>query len=201
MNKNLNLFSLVTNTINMKVLSVNRGERKKVQWRNKTIETGIYKSPVDTPIYLDTEDVQNDTVVDRIHHGGILQAVYAYGAQYYEGWKALYPHLDWTYGMFGENITITDFNEEEIHVGSIYKLGETLLEVTKPRQPCYKLGIRFNDQKIIKQFWNSTKSGIYFKILERGNVAINDELRLVEAKAKNPTIAEVYTSKRIQKGL
>jgi MOSC domain-containing protein YiiM len=185
----------------MKVISVNIGERKKVQWRKNTIETGFYKHPVGKPIFLDIEDVQNDNVVDRKFHGGILQAVYAYGEQHYEGWKALYPNLDWNYGMFGENLTITDLNEEEVRVGSIYKLGETKIEVTKPRQPCYKLGIRFNDPKIIKDFWLSTKSGIYFKVLETGNVNVDDELVLLDCKQKNLTIAEVYTAKRVQKGI
>jgi len=109
----------------------------------------------------------------------------------------LYPNLDWNYGMFGENITITDLNEEEVRVGSIYKLGNAKIEVTKPRQPCYKLGIRFNDPKIIKDFWNSTKSGIYFKVLETGTVSKNDELILLDNRPENLTIAEVYTSKRI----
>lgn len=185
----------------MKVVSVNIGERKKVQWRNRIIETGIYKYPVDTPIFLDVENVQKDNVVDRKFHGGIQQAVYAYGEQHYHGWKAIYPDLEWNYGMFGENITISNFDEEKIHIGSIYKLGNSKIEVTKPRQPCYKLGIRFNDPKIIKQFWNSTKSGIYFKVLETGNVAKKDELILLENKPKNPTISEVYISKRTQKGV
>jgi len=180
----------------MKVVSVNIGEPKKVKWRKKVIETGIYKYPVDTPIFLDTEDVQNDNVIDRVHHGGVLQAVYAYGEQHYDGWKALYPNLKWNYGMFGENITITNLDEEATYVGSIYQLGEAKIEVTKPRQPCLKLGIRFNDTKIIKQFWNSTKSGIYFKVLETGTVSKNDELILLENRPENPTIAEVYISKR-----
>ena len=183
----------------MKVISVNIGERKKVQWRNKTIETGIFKYPVNSPIFLDVEDVQNDSVVDRKYHGGTLQAVYAYGEQHYKHWKELYPNLDWDYGMFGENLTISKLDEENIHVGDVFKLGETTIEVTKPRQPCYKLGIRFNDPKIIKQFWHSTKSGIYFKILETGTVSKNDVLTLIEKRSENPTIGEVYTSKRIQK--
>lgn len=185
----------------MKVVSVNIGERKKIQWRKKVIETGIYKYPIDKPIFLDFEDVQNDSVVDRKYHGGILQAVYTYGEQHYKYWKDLYPDLDWNYGMFGENITIANLNEEAIHVGAIYQLGEAIIEVTKPRQPCYKLGIRFNDPKIIKQFWNSTKSGIYFQVLETGTVSKNDELILLDNKSGKPTIAEVYISKRIQKGI
>ncbi len=184
----------------MKVVSVNIGEKKKVPWKGKLIETGIFKFPVDNPIFLDKEDVQDDHVVNRIHHGGILQAAYAYGEQHYDYWKKLYPDFDWKYGMFGENITITNLDERSIHVGNIYQLGEAKVEVTKPRQPCFKLGIRFNDLKIIKQFWNSTKSGLYFKILETGYVNKNDELLLLESKPKNLTIAALYESKRIAKG-
>ena len=186
--------------MSMKVISVNLGEKKQIQWRKKMVETGIFKYPVQTPIFLDLEDVQNDHVIDRKHHGGIDQAVYAYGEHHYDFWKEKYPDLDWNYGMFGENLTITNLEETNIHVGSIYQLGKATIEVTKPRQPCYKLGIRFNNPKVIKQFWNSTKSGIYFKIIKTGFVAINDTLVLVENASSNPTIAEVYQSKRIQKG-
>ncbi len=184
----------------MKVISVNIGEKRKIQWRKKLVETGIFKFPVETPIFLDIEDVKNDNVIDRKYHGGIEQAVYAYSENHYEYWKNLYPNLEWNYGMFGENLTITNLDETNIYVGSVYQLGEATIEVTKPRQPCYKLGIRFNNQKVIKQFWNSTKSGIYFKVLQIGNVTKNDELILLENAIDNPTIAQVYKSKRIKKG-
>ena len=185
----------------MKVISLNIGEKRKVKWRNKTVETGIFKMPVNNPIFLDLEEVQNDNVVDRKYHGGIEQAVYAYGEQHYEYWKSLYPKKDRNYGMFGENLTISDLDETNIHIGSIYKLGEAEIEVTKPRQPCYKLGIRFNDPSIIKQFWNSSKSGIYFKILKTGYVKINNELILLKEEINKPSIAEVYQSKKIKKGI
>ena len=180
----------------MKVISVNLGEKKIIQWRRKTVETGIFKYPVEKPIFLDLEDVKDDQVIDRKYHGGIDQAVYGYSENHYAYWKALYPDLDWNYGMFGENLTISNLDETKIHVGTIFKLGKAIIEVTKPRQPCYKLGIRFNDPKIIKQFWNSTKSGIYFKILHTGFVAKNDVLELIEDKAENPTIAARYESKK-----
>jgi len=182
----------------MKVISVNLGEKKQVIWRKRTIETGIFKTPVQNPIFLDIEDVQHDNVIDRKYHGGIEKAVYAYGENHYDYWRELYPDLDWNYGMFGENLTITNLDETKIYVGSIYQLGEAKIEVTKSRQPCFKLGIRFNNSKVIKQFWNSTKSGIYFKILQTGYVAKNDELVLLESKIENFTIAEVYESKRVK---
>jgi MOSC domain-containing protein YiiM len=180
----------------MKVLSLNIGERKMVTWRGRNVETGIYKYPTDQPIFLGFENVKNDNVVDRKVHGGIRQAVYGYSVKHYEYFKKLHPNLDWKYGMFGENITFTDLNEEEIRVGSIYQLGTCKLEVTKPRQPCFKLGIRFEDPIIIKQFWKSSMSGIYFKVLKIGQVKINDELILLEKSKATLTIAEVYASKK-----
>jgi len=145
----------------MKVISVNIGKMKKVQWKNKTYETGIYKFPVKESIFLGKEDVVGDAVIDRNYHGGFDKAVYAYSEDHYIFWKKLYPDLEFNYGMFGENLTISNLLEEEICVGSIYQLGGAKIQVTKPRQPCVKLGIRFQDAKVIKQFWNSTKSGIW----------------------------------------
>ncbi|HCE54820.1 MAG: MOSC domain-containing protein [Lutibacter sp.] len=180
----------------MKVISVNLGERKVLNYKGKIVETGIFKFPVNHPIFLGTEDVKNDAVIDRRYHGGIEKAVYGYSQNHYAFWKELYPNLDWNYGMLGENITISNLEETEIYIGNTYKLGEALLEVTKPREPCYKLGIRFGTQEILKQFWNSTKSGIYFKVLQTGNVNVGDELILVNKAENSPTIAEVYETKK-----
>ena len=180
----------------MKVISVNIGERKVLNYKGKIVETGIFKFPVNHPIFLGKEDVENDAVIDRKYHGGIEQAVYGYSQSHYAFWKELYPNLDWNYGMLGENLTISNLGETEILVGNTYKLGEALLEVTKPRTPCFKLGIRFGTQEILKQFWNSTKSGIYFKVLQTGNVKVGDELILVNQSESSPTIAEVYDSKK-----
>lgn len=180
----------------MKVVSVNIGAKKTVNYKGRTIETGIFKQSVNYPIFLGKEDVNKDAVIDRRYHGGIDQAVYAYSENHYKYWKELYPNLDWRYGMFGENLTISNLEETAIQVGNIYKVGEVLLEVTKPRQPCMKLGIVFGTQKFLKQFWNSTKSGIYFKVLQTGNVAVNDVLLLVNKSKNSLTIAEVYETKK-----
>ena len=184
----------------MKVVSVNIGKKKIVKWNNKLIETGIYKKAVNKPIFLGKEDVEKDNVIDRRVHGGIDKAVYAYSYSHYEFWQKLYPNLIFEYGMFGENLTISNLDEEKIRVGSVYQLGEAKIEVTSPRQPCMKLGIVFGTQNILKQFWNSTKSGIYFKVLETGFVAKSDKLILVEEAINNLTIAEVYKAKKIKRG-
>ncbi|NOR27684.1 MAG: MOSC domain-containing protein [Lutibacter sp.] len=179
----------------MKVVSVNIGEKKTINYKGRVVETGIYKFPV-SEIVLGEEDVESDAVVDRKYHGGIDQAVYAYSENHYVYWKELYPNLDWRFGMFGENLTISNLDETQIQVGNTYKLGEVILEVTKPREPCMKLELVFGTQKILKQFWNSTKSGLYFKVLKTGNVSVNDELILIAKSNNAPTIADVYETKK-----
>lgn len=176
----------------MIVVSTNIGKRETHQWKGKIAETGIFKHPTTEPVFLGLEDVENDAVVDRKYHGGIEQAVYAYSANHYEYWKKLYPHLEFNFGMFGENLTISDLDETTICVGDIYQLGKSLVEVTKPREPCYKLIFRFQDEAIVKQFWDSTYSGVYFKILETGEVKKGDSMQLVKKAKNKPTIAEVY---------
>ena len=178
----------------MIVVSTNIGKREIHTWKGKTAETGIFKSPTNQPIFLGTESVENDAIVDFKYHGGIEQAVYAYSANHYEYWKKLYPHLEFNFGMFGENLTITNLDETTICVGDVYQLGNALVEVTKPREPCFKLIFRFQDEAIVSQFWNTTYCGVYFKILETGEVQTGDTMELVKKYQNQPTIAEVYES-------
>lgn len=180
----------------MKIVATNIGERKEIDWKGKIVTTGIFKLPVETPIFLDLEKVKDDAICDRKYHGGIDQAVYAYSEKHYAYWKELYPNLNWELGMFGENLTIDDLDESQLHVGDTFKVGEVIIEVTKPRQPCMKLGVRFNDMKIVKQFWKQNLPGVYFKILQTGFVKAGDEFEQVKSCPQNPTIEEVYKSKR-----
>jgi MOSC domain-containing protein YiiM len=98
--------------------------------------------------------------------------------------------------MFGENLTISNLDETKIRVGNIYKIGNALVEVTKPREPCFKLGIRFGNQDIVEQFWNNSKSGMYFKILEPGEVAVLSKMELVFENKQGLFISEVYNQKK-----
>ncbi len=180
----------------MKIIATNIGEKKEVLWKGKTITTGIFKYSVEKPIFLDIEDVKEDVVIDRKYHGGIDQAVYGFSLKHYDYFKKLHPNLKWQFGMFGENLTIDNLDETNIHVGDTFKVGEAIVEVTKSRQPCMTLGVRFNDMKIVKQFWNTTMCGVYFKVLKTGNVKTGDEFEQLKHCPNNPTIAEVYISKR-----
>ncbi|MFM1874493.1 MAG: hypothetical protein RL266_230 [Bacteroidota bacterium] len=177
----------------MRVIAVNRGEGQTVRWRGKNVRTGIFKYPVEGSIFLGTEDVVDDAVVDRRYHGGADKAVYAYSADHYPFWKERFPNSDWSLGMFGENLTIEGLDESNMRVGSVYQLGDAQIQVCQPRQPCFKLGIRFGTQTVLKPFVKATFCGVYFRVLQVGSVTVGDELILLRQEPNAPTISEVYT--------
>ena len=176
----------------MKIISTNLGKATTITWNHKEEETGIFKYPTNTSLTLETNDVADDTVIDRVHHGGINKACYLFSADYYSYWKELYPNLDWDWGMFGENLTIEGFNEAHIRVGDIYKIGTALIQVTQPREPCYKLGIRFENQSVLKKFIEHGHPGTYIKILEEGEVKKGDTLVLVEQSKNELTVQHFF---------
>lgn len=178
----------------MRVISTNIGRKKTVDWKGKKVETGIFKYPTENPIFLETTDVRGDQVIDRKYHGGIDKACYAYSLDHYGFWKDLYPIIDMTYGAFGENLTIADLDETKIRIGDQFKVGkEVIVEVSQPRQPCMKLGIRFNDQKVVKRFIKTSFSGVYLRIIQEGWVCTNDELVRIKTTNSNLTVAQVHS--------
>ena len=180
----------------MKIVAVNVGKRKSLLYQGRLINTGIFKYPVSKPVHVGATGLENDAIVDMKHHGGYQQAVYGYALEHYDFWKKKYPDLNWSTGMFGENLTIEGLEEKEIHVGDQFALEEVILEVTKPREPCMKLGLRFETQTILKEFWNDTKCGVYFKVIKEGKVEAGEIMTKIIARDENPTISEVYTLKR-----
>ena len=175
----------------MKVISTNIATPTKIIWKGKEEYTGIFKKSV-THIFLGYEGVKNDAVIDKKYHGGNNKACYLYSLDHYAFWKDKYPNILWSNGMFGENITIKGLKETGIYIGNIYKIGEAIIQISEPRLPCYKLGLRFNSQKIIKEFTNTTYCGSYTKVLQEGIVSPEDELVLQEKKS-GILLSEVYS--------
>lgn len=176
----------------MKIVSTNIASPKTVVWQGRQIITGIYKNPADRPIYLGKESVRSDEVSDRKVHGGTHKACYLFAEDEYKYWKNLYPNLEWNYGMFGENLTVSGFDETKILIGDIYKIGKALVQVTQPREPCFKLGIKFGDQGILKAFIERARPGVYVSVLEEGFVNVGDKLTLVEQAKNSLTIREFF---------
>lgn len=176
----------------MKVVSLNIGQPTEVFWRGQSVHTGIYKYPVEGPITLEKEDVDGDAVVDRRFHGGIDKACYLFSADFYDYWKTKYPDLEWQWGMFGENITVEGLNEDTLCIGDILQIGTAVVQVSQPRQPCFKLGIRFNNQQILKDFIAFAYPGIYLRVLEPGDVTNGDSLKIIERDPAGLSIREVF---------
>lgn len=176
----------------MKVLSVNIGKKKTVEWRGKQVTTGIFKRPVNTAIWLGKTDVVKDHVIDRKYHGGIDKACYIYSADHYSYWRKKFPEVDLHPGFFGENITVEGLNESQIQIGDIFYLGDARVQVSQPRQPCFKLGIRFDTQKIIKSFISAPFPGIYVRVIEEGAVKAGDQMHLSERLHDSIGLLEVW---------
>ncbi len=177
----------------MKILSVNIGIPKEMPWQSKMVTTGIFKKEIDEPIFLGLDDVKNDHVMDRKNHAGTDKAVYAYAKEHYEYFQKLYPNTTFYNGIFGENLTVSGLFETEAMIGDVFQIGEAIIQVSQPRIPCYKLGIVFNNQQIVKQFLNSTYCGFYFRILKEGTVKKNDEIILLEKATNSLSVADVFS--------
>lgn len=175
----------------MKIISTNIATPKIINWRGKEVKTGIYKIPQEESVFLGNEDVDNDYVIDRRYHGGFDKACYIFSEKHYTYWKEKYPKLEWDWGMFGENLTVSELDESEIFVGDVFEIGEAIVQATQPRQPCFKLGVRFGTQKMIKQFIESGHSGVYVRVLRNGMVKTGDSFKRIE-QTKNLSIREIF---------
>ena len=176
----------------MHVVSTNVGKKTAISVRGKEVFTGIFKYQVHRPLVLGRDDVEGDAVIDRRYHGGVDKACYLYSADHYSFWKKVYPNVEWSWGMFGENLTVVGLDESELHVGEIFSIGTAKVQVTQPRQPCFKLGIRFGDPTAVREFVRAERPGAYVRVLHEGTVQTGDELQLDLENKQNFSLATVF---------
>lgn len=176
----------------MQILSTNIAKPTTIIFNGQEVVTGIYKTPTNQPIYLGKENVKDDEVTDRKYHGGEFKACYLFSENHYDYWKNLYPDLNWNYGMFGENLTVSGLDETKIHIGDVYKVGKALVQITQPREPCFKFGVKFGNQNVLKQFIEHGYPGTYVRILEEGFVKTGDVFTLIEPAKNSLTTHQFY---------
>jgi MOSC domain-containing protein YiiM len=174
----------------VRVLSVNVGMPRDVEWQGTTVRTGIFKDPVASAVSLRTLNIDGDAQADLTVHGGPDKAVYAYPSEHYSAWEArlgrnLLP------GAFGENLTTEGLVENRIHIGDEFRVGTARLVVTQPRMPCYKLGIRFGDPGMVKAFLKAGWPGIYFAVMEEGVVGPGDSIKKVHTDERLITVSDM----------
>ena len=176
----------------MKVISLNVGKIREVSWDGKTIQTGVFKEPVTESLEVKGINIDGDSQGNKKSHGGIDRAVYAYPMEHYQYWKKQYPQKELPFGMFGENLTTEGVFEDKVFVGDVFRIGTAELMATQPRMPCYRLGIRFDDQSIIDNYLATDFCGIFFKILHEGKIQAGDDITLIKKDPNTMSIVEIY---------
>src|ERR1700723_333718 len=174
----------------MKMISLNVGLPREVQWHGHAVTTGIFKSPTAARIRLRKLNFDGDRQADLTVHGGEYKAVYCYPAEHYAYWKKKLPGRDLPFGSFGENLTTEGLLEENVRVGDRITINDAEVVVTQPRLPCFKLGIRFQADDMVKKFLASRRIGFYVAVTREGEVAAFDEIIPVTHNAGGVSIAD-----------
>ncbi|WP_078409774.1 MOSC domain-containing protein [Priestia abyssalis] len=186
------------------VLSINIGMPQEMPFQNKRIQTGINKNPVSGPVFVSHLHMEGDGQADLTVHGGVDKAVCVYCFDHYPYWEeTLGQKL--SAGAFGENLTISGATEEEIMIGDIYQMGEVVFQVSLPRQPCYKLSVKWDEPSLPVMIKETGYSGFYFRVLQEGVIKPGETLRLVKRHQDAISIAFAnhikYKDKQNEEGL
>jgi MOSC domain-containing protein YiiM len=177
------------------VVSVNVGARRTVEWHGRTVETGIWKAPVDGRVAVRGVNVDGDEQADLRVHGGVDKAVYAYSAEDYEWWssklgRVLEP------GTFGDNLTVAGFAPGDAVIGSRWRVGSAVFQVSEPRLPCFKLGMRMGDASFVDEFEIAARFGAYLRIVEEGDIGAGDAVDAMGLERDGITVQELGTADR-----
>lgn len=164
----------------MRVLAISLSGRQALEFQGRRAETGICKQAVACPVQVGAEGIDGDTQVDRENHGGADKAVYAYAVENYRYWeqelgKAL------PYGQFGENLAVSGMTDDTVHIGDIFRIGEIEAQITQPRVPCFKLGMRMEDLDFVGRFHYSGRVGFYLRVLKAGKLQPGDAIERLHA--------------------
>jgi MOSC domain-containing protein YiiM len=175
----------------MRLVSVNCGLPRKVVWNGNSVTTSIFKDPVDGRIALRTLNLDGDRQSDLSVHGGKDKAVHCYPIEHYEYWRTEMPNRALSLGAFGENFTVEGLLEDSIHIGDRFAVGSAEVVVSQPRLPCFKLGIRFESDDMVRRFLASRRTGFYLAVAREGEVAASDEFIQLDSEPEAVTVSDI----------
>ena len=173
------------------VISVNTGLPRDVTWRGRIVTTGIFKQPVEGCVAVTTLNLEGDRQADLSVHGGQHKAVYCYPIEHYDYWKEELPGRELPMAVFGENFTTAGLTEDSVHLGDRFAVGSARFVVTQPRLPCYKLGVRFQSDEMVKRFLASGRTGFYVAVSREGEVGAGDEIAMLSRDPNGVTVSEI----------
>lgn len=174
-----------------RLLSVNVGLPRDIEWKGRTVHTGIWKEPVRGRCRVGRLNVEGDGQGDLAGHGGEQRAVFVYQIESYHYWQEQLKRADFVHGQFGENFTIEGLPDDVVCIGDRYQIGGALFEVTQPRVTCYRVGIRMNEPRMPALLTASGRPGFYFRVLREGEVCAGDTIAKVGEANEQMTVAEI----------
>jgi len=174
-----------------KVLSINVGGVRRFEYRGRPAQSAIWKLPVSGRIAARGINLEGDRQADRQAHGGFDKAVYAYAVEDQRWWEEEIGRPV-SYGEFGENLTTEGLEVNDALVGERWQIGTAVFEVSEPRVPCWRLGVRMNDEMFPRRFSKALRPGTYLRIVGEGDVGAGDEIRVVERPDHGLTIRDVF---------
>ncbi len=158
------------------LLSVNVGMPENVSWQGRTVYTGVWKHPVDGSAMVRRLNIDGDGQGDTKGHGGEQRAVLVYQIQSYQYWQQHFGRDDFSYGMFGENLTVDGLPDDEVCIGDRYRIGEAEFEVTQPRVTCYRVGLRLGEPELPALLVSHHRPGFYMRVIREGHVRADDQI-------------------------
>ena len=177
----------------MWILSLNVAKPRIVQYKGMDVATGIYKTSVEGPRKVSTLRIEGDEQADLRSHGGVDKAVYAFAHENYSFYEKFLGVKNFGFGQFGENLTTEGMLENEVRIGDRYRINDVLLEVSQPRSPCFKLGIKMGTPNALKACITSGKTGFYLRVLREGEIQSGDAVEVEFNNASAPSVAQVHS--------
>ena len=174
-----------------RLVSVNVGKPKRVHWRDKIVNTGIWKTPVDGPVMVRRLNIDGDGQGDLAGHGGEQRAVMVYQTESYDFWTNYLRRDDLAPGNFGENFTVTGLADDEVCIGDRYRIGDAEFEVTQPRVTCFRVGMRLNESAMPNLLVLQRRPGFYFRVITEGNVRAGDDIVRTRRGRHELSVADV----------
>jgi ferredoxin-NADP reductase/MOSC domain-containing protein YiiM/ferredoxin len=174
-----------------RLISVNVGLPRDIEWKGRTVHTAIWKTPVRGRCRVGRLNLEGDGQGDLSGHGGEQRAAFVYQIESYHYWQGQLKRTDFVHGQFGENFTVEGLPDDAVCIGDRYQIGSALFEVTQPRVTCYRVAVRTNEPRMPALLTSSGRPGFYFRVLQEGEVGAGDEIVKVGEANERMTVAEV----------
>jgi len=174
-----------------RLLSVNLAVPRTLEYRGRKVPTGIFKEPAAGRVRLGELSLDGDIQADLLVHGGAEKAVYLYPSEHYPHWKESLGRDDLSAGFFGENFTTEGLLEDTVHIDDVFRVGTAVVQMTTPRSPCFKLGLKVGSARFLKTFLESRRLGFYLRVLEEGEVGAGGSIDRIDVAPERITVAEM----------